>query len=215
MTKNRYFSGMQSAVLNKIFVVCCLLLAIFLLQIPASHAQEYGFKDIPFGTSRVNALQKLKQKKLRIVKTSNYIFLPGYSFGNRKVKITLSFDKKDRFFEYSITLPESGYKPIDSIGEDLKYLTEVFDAKFGNKRQTFKVTTSPDAKSEGKEDVIYKIIHLWTLDKVTAQIGFYFSYSQGRSNFVATVEDNALIKEREKQEEKDAAKNIERAKQSF
>lgn len=109
-----------------------------ILMVNLSYAEEttnkeYGFKDIPFGSSYKDVKKKLEAAYGTLdAQTSRIIAYRMFDLGGKQVRAAFLFDHNYKFYMFMFqTMPKTADLIETDVYNDVQFLTEVFTNKYG------------------------------------------------------------------------------------
>lgn len=149
-----------------------------------------GFQNIMFGTAKEAALDSLRKSDstIQFEKYDDFISANRFPLGDRYFTLYLRFNKNGKFYRYSFSSrgrPANEFDP--DVIEDAKYLSKIFQAKFGKPASKSK-PYFPDIRQN-------YISYYWKWDFEKLDIYTGFSEYEGEFDASAVVTDKILERE--------------------
>lgn len=130
-----------------IFMIVLLSLTI---AIPSFADNLCQFKDIPFGTTKKEVLDKLGYDLDTVFQSGNTYYIHGYELGDREVTLFVEFDDNDKFYHFGFNFEKYAANRIDDkLADDLLWISDVFVKKYGKPTKSYRSPKFKILSSEG------------------------------------------------------------------
>lgn len=127
------------------YLALFILIIVFVFDLSFAEDKQYGFQDIPFGTSYDEVKKKLEETYKKMHHTyllrENFISFNHFDLGNNEIEIqaTFDFDHNKRFYGFHFTTKERTADRFSSeVYKEGEYLTDVFKNKYGEPSKCYK-----------------------------------------------------------------------------
>lgn len=126
------------------YLALSVLIMIFVFDLSFAEDKQYGFQDIPFGTSYEEVKQKLEATYIKMHHTyhsgENFISFNHFDLGDDKIEIQaiFNFDHNKKFYSFRFETEKKTADLFSIVYKEGEYLTDVFKNKYGEPSKCYK-----------------------------------------------------------------------------